>query len=240
MRSTFAPPTSGRREVTTWACSPAGGAAASTLPSLLGLEPCSASSSRVFACAVLFGGESSAPSSPLRSRATSDVVALPITFHQRRLRQSVRTLRSRGRSPGPPLAVSVVGARRMRPCSLHRRTLHSGVLRSYWPRSSLGCWRQPPSGQQGPEPARDEVDRGAAAPGRRTGAGRPKLTPARWPNDARVAVCLSFDTDTEAPLLRDGTTSPTTLVGIGLRRRKRHAPHPADARSATRFRPRFS
>ncbi len=38
-----------------------------------------------------------------------------------------------------------------------------------------------------------------------------KLTPARWPNDARVAVCLSFDTDTEAPLLRDGTTSPTTL-----------------------------
>src|SRR6476659_7242670 len=38
-----------------------------------------------------------------------------------------------------------------------------------------------------------------------------KLTPARWPNDARVAVCLSFDTDSEAPLLRDGTTSPTTL-----------------------------
>jgi peptidoglycan-N-acetylglucosamine deacetylase len=38
-----------------------------------------------------------------------------------------------------------------------------------------------------------------------------KLTPKQWPNDARVAVCLSFDTDTEAPLLRDGTTSPTTL-----------------------------
>jgi peptidoglycan-N-acetylglucosamine deacetylase len=38
-----------------------------------------------------------------------------------------------------------------------------------------------------------------------------KLTPKRWPNDARVAVCLSFDTDSEAPLLRDGTTSPTTL-----------------------------
>src|SRR5262249_60075950 len=36
-----------------------------------------------------------------------------------------------------------------------------------------------------------------------------KLTPKRWPNDARVAVCLSFDTDSEAPLLRDGTTSPT-------------------------------
>jgi peptidoglycan-N-acetylglucosamine deacetylase len=38
-----------------------------------------------------------------------------------------------------------------------------------------------------------------------------KLTPASWPNRARVAVCLTFDDDTEAPLLRDGTTSPTTL-----------------------------
>jgi peptidoglycan/xylan/chitin deacetylase (PgdA/CDA1 family) len=38
-----------------------------------------------------------------------------------------------------------------------------------------------------------------------------KLTPKVWPNAARVAVCLSFDDDTEAPLLRDGTTSPTTL-----------------------------
>jgi len=38
-----------------------------------------------------------------------------------------------------------------------------------------------------------------------------KLTPKSWPGGARVAVCLSFDTDTEAPLLRDGTTSPTTL-----------------------------
>src|SRR5262245_41588535 len=38
-----------------------------------------------------------------------------------------------------------------------------------------------------------------------------KLTPKRWPNDSRVAVCLSFDTDSEAPQLRDGTTSPTTL-----------------------------
>jgi peptidoglycan/xylan/chitin deacetylase (PgdA/CDA1 family) len=41
-------------------------------------------------------------------------------------------------------------------------------------------------------------------------AGR-KLTPKIWPNGARVAVCLSFDTDTEAPDLRDGVTSPTTL-----------------------------
>jgi peptidoglycan/xylan/chitin deacetylase (PgdA/CDA1 family) len=38
-----------------------------------------------------------------------------------------------------------------------------------------------------------------------------KLTPKRWPNDSRVAVCLSFDTDSEAPQLRDGTTSPTDL-----------------------------
>ena len=26
-----------------------------------------------------------------------------------------------------------------------------------------------------------------------------KLTPKSWPNGARVAVCLSFDTDTQAP-----------------------------------------
>jgi len=38
-----------------------------------------------------------------------------------------------------------------------------------------------------------------------------KLTPKRWPNNSRVAVCLSFDTDSEAPLLRDGNTSPTSL-----------------------------
>ena len=38
-----------------------------------------------------------------------------------------------------------------------------------------------------------------------------KLTPKSWPNGAKVAVCLSFDTDTEAPLLRDGNTSVTSL-----------------------------
>lgn len=38
-----------------------------------------------------------------------------------------------------------------------------------------------------------------------------KLTPASWPNGARVAVALSFDTDTEAPLLRDGNLSATSL-----------------------------
>jgi peptidoglycan-N-acetylglucosamine deacetylase len=38
-----------------------------------------------------------------------------------------------------------------------------------------------------------------------------KLTPKSWPSGARVAVCLSFDADSEAPLLRDGNTSPTAL-----------------------------
>ena len=38
-----------------------------------------------------------------------------------------------------------------------------------------------------------------------------KLTPKSWPNGARVAVGLTFDADSEAPLLRDGNTSPTAL-----------------------------
>ena len=38
-----------------------------------------------------------------------------------------------------------------------------------------------------------------------------KLTPKSWPNGARVAVCLSFDADSEARLLRDGSRSPTAL-----------------------------
>jgi len=53
----------------------------------------------------------------------------------------------------------------------------------------------------------DQQLRDAVTPAR---VGR-RLTPKSWPNHARVAVCLSFDDDTEAPLLRDGTTSPTTL-----------------------------
>ena len=47
----------------------------------------------------------------------------------------------------------------------------------------------------------------AVAPSR---AGR-KLTPKVWPNNSRVAVCLSFDVDNESYLLAAGTTSPTTL-----------------------------
>ena len=57
-----------------------------------------------------------------------------------------------------------------------------------------------------------------------------KLTPKRWPNESRVAVCLSFDTDTEAPLLRDGNTSAHQPVSVRLRRRERHASHPENAR----------
>ena len=38
-----------------------------------------------------------------------------------------------------------------------------------------------------------------------------KLTPRAWPNNARVAVCLSFDVDNESYLLAAGETSATTL-----------------------------
>jgi peptidoglycan/xylan/chitin deacetylase (PgdA/CDA1 family) len=38
-----------------------------------------------------------------------------------------------------------------------------------------------------------------------------KLTPHAWPNNARVAVCLSFDVDNESYLLAAGETSPNTL-----------------------------
>jgi len=49
--------------------------------------------------------------------------------------------------------------------------------------------------------------RQAVAPAR---VGR-KLTPRSWPNNSRVAVCLSFDVDNESFLLARGETSPTTL-----------------------------
>ncbi len=39
----------------------------------------------------------------------------------------------------------------------------------------------------------------------------PKLLPKSWPNGARVAVLLTFDDDTQAPLMRDATTEPTAL-----------------------------
>ena len=42
-------------------------------------------------------------------------------------------------------------------------------------------------------------------------AGRP-LVPARWPEDAQVAVAISFDSDHETIPLRDGETSPGRLA----------------------------
>ena len=71
--------------------------------------------------------------------------------------------------------------------------------------AGLACAQQAPN-QPGATWTDDQL-REAVALSR---AGR-KLTPKSWPNGARVAVCLSFDTDTEAPDLRDGVTSPTTL-----------------------------
>lgn len=53
----------------------------------------------------------------------------------------------------------------------------------------------------------DEQLRQAVAPAR---VGR-TLTPRSWPDNARVAVCLSFDVDNESYLLAGGETSPTTL-----------------------------
>jgi peptidoglycan/xylan/chitin deacetylase (PgdA/CDA1 family) len=53
----------------------------------------------------------------------------------------------------------------------------------------------------------DEQLRRAVAPAR---VGR-KLTPRSWPNNGKVAVCLSFDVDNESYLLARGETSPTTL-----------------------------
>src|SRR5438876_3583 len=53
----------------------------------------------------------------------------------------------------------------------------------------------------------DDQLRRAVAPAR---AGR-RLTPRSWPNNGRVAVCLSFDVDNESYLLAQGETSPTTL-----------------------------
>jgi len=38
-----------------------------------------------------------------------------------------------------------------------------------------------------------------------------KLTPERWPNNSRVAVCISFDVDNETLSLSRGETAPVTL-----------------------------
>ncbi len=70
--------------------------------------------------------------------------------------------------------------------------------------TAAGAWAQ--SGQPGTKWT-DEQLRQAVAPVR---AGK-KLTPRSWPQNARVAVGLSFDVDNESYLLAAGQTSPTTL-----------------------------
>jgi peptidoglycan-N-acetylglucosamine deacetylase len=66
--------------------------------------------------------------------------------------------------------------------------------------------QQPPPAQPGTKWTEEQL-RQAVAPAR---VGR-KLTPKSWPNNARVAVCLSFDVDNESYLLARGEKSPTTL-----------------------------
>src|SRR5436189_6180799 len=66
--------------------------------------------------------------------------------------------------------------------------------------------QQAPPAQPGTKWSEEQL-RQAVAPAR---VGR-KLTPKAWPNNARVAVCLSFDVDNESYLLARGEKSPTTL-----------------------------
>src|SRR5450432_2476658 len=86
------------------------------------------------------------------------------------------------------------------------KTLYAACLMAAAPAFAQPGGALPQPSQPGTQWTEQQI-REAVAPVR---AGR-KLTPKSWPKDARVAVCLSFDDDTEAPLLRDGTTSPTTL-----------------------------
>lgn len=62
--------------------------------------------------------------------------------------------------------------------------------------------QQPPSTQWTPDQIAEAVET--------VRAGR-KLTPPKWPNGARVAVCLSFDVDNETLGLNRGNTAPVTL-----------------------------
>jgi len=66
-----------------------------------------------------------------------------------------------------------------------------------------GGGRGGPSSLPGIRWSEDQIKQ-AIAPLR---AGR-KLTPKSWPNNARVAVCVSFDIDNESPALARGNTNP--------------------------------
>jgi peptidoglycan/xylan/chitin deacetylase (PgdA/CDA1 family) len=64
-----------------------------------------------------------------------------------------------------------------------------------------------PAAFPGAKRSEDELKRAAGE----VRAGR-KLTPKSWPNNAKVAVCISFDIDNESPLLaRDLTPLPTPM-----------------------------
>src|SRR6185503_12650410 len=71
---------------------------------------------------------------------------------------------------------------------------------------AIAVAQQSPAAQPGTKWSEEQL-RQAVAPAR---VGR-KLTPKSWPNNARVAVCLSFDVDNESYLLARGEKSPTTL-----------------------------
>ena len=66
------------------------------------------------------------------------------------------------------------------------------------------------------------------------------LTPEAWPDGARVAVALSFDSDHETIPLRDGETSPGRLAQGEYGARDGRAPDPATAPRAARCPPRSS
>src|ERR1700693_1135837 len=83
-----------------------------------------------------------------------------------------------------------------------RRAQALGILFA----ASVAAQQQGPPAQPGTHWTEEQL-RQAVAPSR---VGK-KLTPKSWPNDARVAVCLSFDVDNESYLLARGETSPTTL-----------------------------
>src|SRR5262249_6731853 len=91
-----------------------------------------------------------------------------------------------------------------------KRRPATATLAGLWAIVALTTLATPLAGQQGNQPGTKWTEDQLRQAIELARVGR-KLTPKAWPNNAKVAVCLSFDTDTEAPLLRDGTTSPTTL-----------------------------
>ena len=75
---------------------------------------------------------------------------------------------------------------------------------------SQSLWSQEKKSQSVTQPGTDWSDEKILSTVNAVAMGS-KLLPNRWPNAARVAVLLTFDDDTQAPLLRDGTTEPTAL-----------------------------